>query len=102
MFPTADNTAEGNLYVRMQGGYLRVMYPEPEVCLDLPSWKEFLGFDREGQNGWFDIELDEETGGACFRKAADQPFGFRDDMERLRMILDPAEVKKVAADKDLP
>ena len=69
---------------------------------DLPSWKEFLGFDREGQNGWFDIELDEETGGACFRKAADQPFGFRDDMERLRMILDPAEVKKVAADKDLP
>ena len=101
-FPTRDNTAEGNLYVRMQGGYLRVMYPEPEVCLDLPSWKEFLGFDREGQNGWFDIELDEETGGACFRKAADQPFGFRDDMERLRMILDPAEVKKVAADKDLP
>ena len=101
-FPTRDNRAEGNLYVRMQGGYLRVMYPEPEVCLDLPSWKEFLGFDREGQNGWFDIELDEETGGACFRKAADQPFGFRDDMERLRMILDPAEVKKVAADKDLP
>ncbi len=101
-FPTRDNRAEGNLYVRMQGGYLRVMYPEPEVCLDLPSWKEFLGFDREGQNGWFDIELDEETGGACFRKAADQPFGFRDDMERLRMILNPAEVKKVAADKDLP
>ena len=101
-FPTRDNKAEGNLYVRMQGGYLRVMYPEPEVCLDLPSWKEFLGFDREGQNGWFDIDLDEETGEAVFRKAEDGPFGFRNDLDRLQMILDPAAVKKVAADPDMP
>ena len=101
-FPTRNNTAEGNLYVRMQGGYLRVMYPEPEVCLDLPSWKEFLGFDREGQNGWFDIDLDEETGEAVFRKAAKTPFGFGNDLERLQMILDPGGVGKVAADRDLP
>ena len=102
VFPTRDNTAEGNLYVRMQGGYLRVMYPEPEVCLDLPSWKEFLGFDREGQNAWFDIDVDEDTGEAVFRKAAKAPFGYGDDMERLQMILDPAEVKPVKGDAGLP
>ncbi len=102
VFPTRDNTAEGNLYVRMQGGYLRVMYPEPEVCLDLPAWQEFLGFDREGQNGWFDIDVDEETGKAVFRKAEDTPFDFRGDMERLGMILDPEKVREVAADPDMP
>ena len=101
-FPTRDNTAEGNLYVRMQGGYLRVMYPEPEVCLDLPSWQEFLGFDREGQNAWFDIDLDEETGKAVFRKADRAPLSFGNDLERLKMILDPSEVKKVAADPGIP
>ena len=102
VFPTRDNRAEGNLYVRMQGGYLRVMYPEPEVCLNLPAWQEFCGFDREGQNAWFDIELDEETGKAEFRPAADRPFGFRGELERLQMILDPEKVRKVKADKDLP
>ena len=101
-FPTRDNTAEGNLYVRMQGGYLRVMYPEPEVCLDLPAWQEFLGFDREGQNGWFDIDVDEQTGETVFRKADKAPFGFRDDMERLKMVVDPEKIRKVKADRGLP
>lgn len=101
-FPTRDNEAEGNLYVRMQGGYLRVMYPEPENCLDLRSWQEFFGFDKEGQNAWFDIDLDEETGEAVFRPAEKAPFGFPRDLERLNMILEPEKVRKVPADKDLP
>ncbi len=101
-FPTRDNTAEGNLYVRMQGGYLRVMYPEPEVCLDLPSWQEFCGFDREGQNGWFDIDVDEETGEISCSCAEDRPFGFGGELERLKMILDPETVRKVAAAGELP
>ncbi len=102
VFPTRDNTAEGNLYVRMQGGYLRVMYPEPEVCLNLPAWQEFCGFDREGQNGWFDIRVDEETGKFSLAPAEDRPFGFRNELERLKMILDPADVKPVSAAPDLP
>jgi hypothetical protein len=101
-FPTRDNTAEGNLYVRMQGGYLRVMYPEPENCLDLPSWQEFFGFDREGQNAWFDIRVDTATGETVFSRAGDTPFGFRGEMDRLHMILDPGEVKPVPADSALP
>ncbi len=102
VFPTRDNAAEGNLYVRMQGGYLRVMYPEPEVCLNLPAWQEFCGFDKEGQNAWFDIDVDEETGRFSFRAAEDRPFGFRNELERLKMILDPKDVKPVAAAPDLP
>ena len=102
VFPTRDNTAEGNLYVRMQGGYLRVMYPEPEVCLNLPAWQEFLGFDREGQNAWFDIEVDEETGKTVFRPAADRPFAFGNTLERLHMLMNPAEVRPVTADPGAP
>jgi hypothetical protein len=94
-FPTRDNTAEGNLYVRMSGGYLRVMYPEPEVCLNLPAWKEFCGFDREGQNAWFDIELDGEGEKAVFREAAQGPAGLPSQLARLNMVRDPGEVRKV-------
>ena len=48
-FPTRDNDAQGNAYVNMPGGYLRVLYPAPENCLNLDAWQEFFGFDREGQ-----------------------------------------------------
>ena len=101
-FPTKDNEAEGNLYVKMQGGYLRVMYPEPENCLNLPAWQEFFGFDKEGQNAWFDIDLDEETGEAVFRPAEQGPFAFGKQIERLKMIMDPGKVRKVKADPDMP
>ena len=101
-FPTRDNEAEGNLYVRMQGGYLRVMYPEPEVCLNLPAWKEFCGFDRTGQNAWFEIEPDAERKTAVFRAAKEGPFGFRRQLERLDMILDPAAVRRVPATEGVP
>ncbi len=101
-FPTRDNRAEGNLYVRMQGGYLRVMYPEPEVCLNLPAWQELCGFDLEGQNAWFDIEFDTETKKAAFRKAKDGPFAMPRQLERLHMILDPLEVRPVKAAEGVP
>ncbi len=60
-FPTKDNDAQGNLYVKMPGGYLRVLYPAPENCLDLDAWQEFFGFDREGQEAWFNISVDTKT-----------------------------------------
>ena len=95
-FPTRDNEAEGNLYVRMQGGYLRVMYPEPEVCLNLPAWREFCGFDLTGQNAWFDIVPEADMGSVVLRAAEDRPFAFPKQLERLDMIFDPAQVKKAA------
>ena len=69
-FPTKDNEAQGNLYVKMPGGYLRVLYPAPENCLDLDAWQEFFGFDREGQEGWFDISVDTQ---ACTLTLKERP-----------------------------
>ena len=96
VFPTRDNEAEGNLYVKLNGGYLRVMYPEPEVCLNLPAWQEFLGFDLEGRNAWFDIEPDFSKGSVTFRKSQEAPFGFHSQLERLKMILDPQDAVRDA------
>jgi len=59
--PTDKNEAQGNLYVNMPGGYLRVIYPAPQACLDLPAWQEFYGFDLEGQEGLFEIEVDTDA-----------------------------------------
>ena len=96
-FPTRDNHADGNLYVRMQGGYLRVMYPEPEACLNLPAWQEFFGFDLSGQNAWFDIELDEERRTVAFRVSKDAPFGSAAQLRRLQLLHDPLSVRQVPA-----
>ena len=96
-FPTRDNQADGNLYVRMQGGYLRVMYPEPEACLNLPAWKEFFGFDTNGQNAWFDIDLDEEQQTVAFRTSKDAPFGLAVQLRRLQLFRDPMLVQAVPA-----
>ena len=101
-FPTRDNEADGNLYVRMQGGYLRVMYPEPEVCLNLPAWQEFCGFDSSGQNAWFDIEPDAERKSAVFRIAKDGPFAMPRQLERLDMVRDPREIRRVPATEGVP
>ncbi len=73
VFPTDDNVSEGNLFVCMQGGFLRVMYPEPETCLDLGTWQEFNGFDRTGQTAWFGIAFDGEEGKLRLFERADSP-----------------------------
>ena len=101
VFPTRDNRAEGNLYVRMKGGYLRVMYPEPEVCLNLPAWQEFCGFDQTGQNGWFDIELDEDLK-VRIRESADAPRGLPAQLKRLALIRRPGDVAAVPALPESP
>lgn len=56
ILPNEHNQAEGNAYVKMPPGYLRVMYPAPEMCLDLAAWQEFCGFDRNGSV--CDMEID--------------------------------------------
>ena len=100
--PTKDNKAEGNLYVKMQGGYLRIIYPQPEVCLHLPAWKEFYGFDKTGQEGWFDIELDSEEYKLQFVPADDKPRGFGDSVERRGFVYEPQAVGEVEHDQNVP
>ena len=61
ILPTPHQEAEGNAYVKMPGGYLRVMNPEPEMCLDLATWQEFCGFDLTGSTPDLDIDIDTDA-----------------------------------------
>lgn len=97
-FPTLDNTSDGNLFLSMSGGFLRVMYPEPEVCLDLKTWQEFCGFDQNSQNGWFDIEMDDEKLELSVIPEKKAPNNFRKSIQRAGYIHDPKDLKNVAAD----
>jgi len=54
------NEAEGNVYSKMPGGFLRVKYPEPEMCLDLDTWQEFFGFDLTGVTADLSIEVNSD------------------------------------------
>ncbi len=97
--PTQNNKAEGNLYVKQTGGYLRVMYPAPQVCLNLPAWQEFYGFDMEGQEGWFDFDVDTENFTLRVKLAKDAPFFFANQEKRRNFVYNPSEVKAVLVDK---
>ena len=98
LFTAYGNEAEGNLYVRMGGGYLRVMYPAPETCLHLPAWREFYGFDMKGQNAWFDIDFNETEGSFSVKASAVKPFSMPQQIQRLNLKLTPELVETIAAD----
>jgi len=72
--PTEKNEVEGNVYLNQADGYLRILYPAPPVCLDLATWKEFYGFDLEGQEGWLSIEVDTKNYTMEFKKSDYKPF----------------------------
>lgn len=60
ILPNQHNELDGNAYSQMPGGYLRVMYPEPEMCLDLQTWQEFCDFDKTGCECDLEIEINSE------------------------------------------
>jgi hypothetical protein len=55
------NEAEGNIYSRMSGGFLRVSTPEPAKLLNLEAWQEFYGWDKGGKVRNMDLELISES-----------------------------------------
>ncbi|MDR1538889.1 MAG: right-handed parallel beta-helix repeat-containing protein [Clostridiales bacterium] len=61
ILPNGHNEVEGNAYAEMPPGYVRVMHPEPEMCLDLATWQEFCGFDLTGREIGMNIEIDGEA-----------------------------------------
>ncbi|NLI61702.1 MAG: right-handed parallel beta-helix repeat-containing protein [Clostridiales bacterium] len=60
IIPNQHNSLEGNAYSKMPPGYLRVMYPEPEMCLDLATWQEFCGFDKTGCTRDLEININSD------------------------------------------
>lgn len=95
-FPTRNNTSEGNAFVKMLGGYLRVIHPEPEELLHLPAWQEFEGFDLEGQEGWFDIEVDTEEYTLRFKPAATPVPGFPGQAEERGFLYSVEDLRAVS------
>ncbi len=73
-FPTKDNEAEGNIYLNMPGGYLRILFPQPEECLDLPAWQEFHQFDLSGQEGFLTVDIDTEAYTMTIQSMESLPF----------------------------
>jgi len=96
--PTKDNESEGNLFVKMQGGYLRVIYPQPQVCLHLPAWQEFMGFDKNGQDGWFNIDVDTDNYEVRFSLLNSRLSGFGNIERHRNYVYSPADVKPVEKD----
>lgn len=99
--PTDNNEVEGNLYVKMPGGYLRILYPAPEVCLDLASWKEFYHFDQEGQEGWFTIQVDTDHYTLEFSKADSYPFVFPNSNGLDRYVKEVEQIQEVKRDQSI-
>ena len=95
VFPTPDNIADGNLYLCMKGGYLRIMYPEPEVCLDLNTWQEFYGFDKSGEYAWFAFEYDPVKGTICTKDRTDEPVNAPGPDKEVRLNRNPDSIKSV-------
>lgn len=94
-FPTQHNEAEGNLYMNMPGGYLRILYPAPEVCLDLPSWQEFYGFDMNGQEAYLDVSVDTDSFTMKIQKIEKLPMDFPHTARKRKFILATEDITKV-------
>lgn len=97
--PTKDNVSEGNLYVKELGGYLRILYPTPPVCLHLPAWKEFYGLEKTGQEGWFEIEVDDRELTLRMKPAKQGVPGFGKELERRQYAYGEEDI--LTADKEL-
>ncbi len=76
-FPTEKNWSEGNVFVKMPSGYLRVLYPAPTECLDLFAWQKYHGFDLKGCVGDFDVQVDTDRYTMKITAAGPNPFPFR-------------------------
>lgn len=96
--PTEKNTSDGNVFSKMgSGGYLRIMYPAPEVCLDLSAWQDFYGFDINGQEAWMDFEVDTEKLELTVKKSNTKPMLYGPDAAYHSFVFAPEDLAKVKA-----
>ncbi len=100
--PTQHNEAEGNLYLNMPGGYLRIQYPAPAQCLDLRAWKEFYGFDLQGQEGYFDVSVDTENFTMEIRRMKELPLPPFHSVDKSRYVQRVEDIGQVTAKASVP
>jgi hypothetical protein len=75
------------------------MYPAPEVCLDLKSWREFYGFDITGSEGWFEIDVDTEKLTMELKPVTTTPPSFGPIDPNRKFAYDPEDIDKVEKDE---
>lgn len=92
VFPTGDNVSEGNLFLCMKDGYLRVMYPAPELCLNLEAWQEFCGFDLTGQATWFGFSFDPKDMSFTIERREDGPVPAPGPAKPVQVLRDPEKI----------
>lgn len=100
--PTQHNESEGNLFMNMPGGYLRILYPAPAVALDLQAWQEFYGFDMQGQEGYFDIDIDTENFTMVFKKSMEIPLSSPHSLKKSRYTVNLEDIRPVEAKSMVP
>lgn len=81
ILPNQHNEVEGNTYSHMPPGYLRVMYPEPEMCLDLEAWQEFCRFDLNGR--CCDLKIDINSNNLTMEITLDKEFEAENPVEKV-------------------
>lgn len=82
------NTSDGNLFVSMVPGYLRIRYPLPSKLLNLAAWQRFFDMDPNGTDGRFKISVDEEKYELTFLPE-DPDFGIDDWKHRISPSQNP-------------
>ena len=63
----------------------------------MDAWREFYGFDREGQEGWFNVNVDTEKLTLEFAGADSLPEMRHHGTGRQKYVTKPEEVLPVAA-----
>jgi len=59
-FDNVHNYADGNLYIQVPWGFIKILNPDPVMALDLPSVRRYFNWEINGNYSDADIELDTE------------------------------------------
>ena len=60
-FPNEHNFSDGNLFAELPAGYLKLKDPPPELLLDLPTWREYYGWEQHCRMADLQLTLDPES-----------------------------------------
>jgi hypothetical protein len=72
VFLNQNNQADGNLYVSMPNGFLGFFTGDSKQWLDLPTWRQTYGWDKNGALA--DVQLDFDPDSLELKIGSSQPF----------------------------
>jgi len=72
-FENEHNTADGNLYASVPGGYLQIRRPGRAELLDVAAARDYYGWEKNGRSGSAQVSLDPDTLKLTFSVNGDVP-----------------------------